>query len=162
MQSRFSQHTLIMCSSRRFSDFERILAVRQSLLRSARQRSQANEIGAGLAEAVSIDAARLERQLLLRLSQGAREQGKLQTAMGAVTLAQHLDHEQLQPDQWQASGQGSRFLSEAVSEEFANVLWAQGEHVIAIQALEEVVNRSKEAGKNETARHALSLAQLVS
>lgn len=66
-------------------------------------------------------AAVVERACLLRLSQLARASGHLQTSMNNITLAQTLVEE------------GQR--SYEVEEEFAHVLWSQGEHKTAIDLL---------------------------
>lgn len=58
----------------------------------------------------------------MRLSELSRLGGHLQTSMNAITLAQNLLEV------------GER--SDDVEEEFANVLWSQGEHKTAIDLLE--------------------------
>ncbi|PWN51878.1 hypothetical protein IE53DRAFT_31757 [Violaceomyces palustris] len=114
-----------------FESFERVLAVRQSILRSGRIRMQAGEIG-DIMSPVAEDLARIERGLLLQLSEGARRQGKLQTSINAVTQAQQLQSV-------------LRDGSNLVSEEFACVLWDQGEHAIAIRALEAIISMNQAA-----------------
>lgn len=93
-------------------------------------------------------AIELEQTLLLSLSRGARRHDKLQASVNAVTIAQHLESE--------------LDSSDAVAEEFASVLWMQGEHAIAIQALNDVLARRARGGSQGNSAHSASvLARLV-
>lgn len=125
--------------------------VRQSVLQSERQRHELDQIG-DMVDAATLDATRLERSLLLRLSSGARLQGKLQNSINAVTLAQCLD-EHL----------GSNSDSHLVTEEFANVLWEQGHQAIAIQALSGLQSEfASSKSRSASGRMPAVLATLVS
>lgn len=130
--------------------------VRQSILQSERQRYELDQIG-DMADPITLDATRVERALLLRLSSGARSQGRLQNSINAVTLAQRLDDHL-----------GSNNDSALVTEEFANVLWEQGHHAIAIQALTSLQSQfaspaaQSRAASDRNSRTPAVLATLVS
>lgn len=89
---------------------------------------------------LSVQSINAECDCLLLLSRTARHGGRIQVAMNAVTTAQRLV---------EVGERGT-----AVLEEFANVLWSQGEQTTAIALL----NRSYPAGSE---RPATVLAQLV-
>lgn len=102
---------------------EHIVATRMSLLAAVRQRAQRAQIGDRPTSFTSSVAA-LEKQCLVSVSAAARDAGALQIALNAVVRAQRLD--------------GSE-KSSSVAQEFANVLWAKGEHKLAIEFLREIV-----------------------
>lgn len=86
-------------------------------------------------------ATQLELSCLLTLSQAARQKGKLQASMNAVTAAFNL----LEPGE----------SAHTVEEEFAEVLWAQREHSTAISLLRAIETTTSDG-------QALLLAKLVS
>ncbi|CAO1638465.1 unnamed protein product [Sympodiomycopsis kandeliae] len=106
-------------------DYECLQMVRQSLLHAERQKAQGDQIG-DMMESSTIDLVNMESDLFLRVSKMARTQDRTQLAMNAITTAERL---------LKQLPEGP--LSRNVLAEFASVLWAQGEHVIAIQALQE-------------------------
>ena len=110
----------------RFETMENIIATRMSLLSGVRQRAQRAQIG-DKPTPFTASLASLERQCLVRVSAAARDAGALQTALNAVVRAQHLE------------GSGSE-KSSAVGQEFAHVLWAKGEHKLAIEFMREIVS----------------------
>ena len=57
----------------------------------------------------------IEKQCLIRISEAARESHNLQVALNSAIRAQKLE----------------RSPSALVSQEFASVLWVQGEHKVA-------------------------------
>ncbi|PWN20280.1 hypothetical protein BCV69DRAFT_283157 [Microstroma glucosiphilum] len=133
-----------------FADCERILTVRQSLLRAERNVAQADQIGDLIDTSVQ-SALQLEGTLLLRLSKAARKRDRFQTAMNAVTMADKLN------TQLAESAQLSGLYPE-----FASVLWSQGEHAIAMQALQDCLTAmpTKPKDPQERARRAILMAQL--
>lgn len=76
--------------------------------------------------------------------------------MGAVTLAQPLS------DAFLGIADRETQARALVTEEFASVLWAQGEHAIAIQALEEHIQLDPPGGVEAEIQRAMVLAKLVS
>lgn len=123
------------------------MATRISLLRSARQKEQREQIG----DMVSPFAQSLidtELRCLLRLSEAAREAGRPQVALNSVIRAQKL-----------ASQMGFE-----VSQEFANVLWITREPKIAVQYLRDLSHTAVAQDPNDvegTLRKALLLTRLV-
>jgi serine-protein kinase ATM len=65
----------------------------------------------------------IEKQCLTRISEAARGSHNLQVALNSVIRAQKLE----------------RSPSALVSQEFANVLWAQREHKVAVQFLKDLI-----------------------
>lgn len=106
-----------------------------------RSHQQVNQIGDTDVSPQYIQATKLELSCLLALSQAARQKGKLQASMNAVTSAFNL----LEPGD----------SATHVEVEFAEVLWAQREHSTAISLLK--ANEAK-----ATDGQALLLAKLVS
>ncbi|KAF9454347.1 hypothetical protein P691DRAFT_788809 [Macrolepiota fuliginosa MF-IS2] len=131
-----------------FSDLENIMTTRVSLLRSARQKEERQQIGnmvtplvRGLKEA--------ERRCLIRLSQAARDANRVQIALNSVMRAQKLDTQ----------------LSVETAEEYANVLWEQKEQQAAIQYLQSVIgplDSSQDHDAQKTTHRALLRARLGS
>ena len=91
----------------------------------------------------------IEKQCLTRISETARESHNLQIALNSVIRAQKLE----------------RSPTALVSQEFANVLWDQGEHKVAVQFLKDLICLHFPDKKSETTRDytqkALLLARLV-
>ena len=135
-------------SSSSFPALEDIVATRISLLRSARQKEQRQQIGTALTPFIS-GLMDIEKQCLTRISEAARESHNLQIALNSVIRAQKLE----------------RFPTALVSQEFANVLWDQREHKVAVQFLKDLVHLHFPDIKSETTRDhaqkALLLARLV-
>jgi ataxia telangiectasia mutated family protein len=92
----------------------------------------------------------IEKQCLTRISEGARESHNLQIALNSVIRAQKLE----------------RSPTASVSQEFANVLWDQREHKVAVQFLKDLIrlhfpdNIKSEIPRDHTQK-ALLLARLV-
>ncbi|GAA6010816.1 hypothetical protein JCM10207_005857 [Rhodosporidiobolus poonsookiae] len=110
-----------------FQQAERVLSSRISVLRGIRTREHVEQVGEAFASELYNDATTAERACLVELSRVARRSNQLQAAFNAVTLAHTLVED----------GKGFD-----VDEELANVLWAQGEHTIAIKLLGEVLKQS--------------------
>lgn len=131
-------------------DYEAIQSVRRSILRAERRKAQIDQIG-DMMDSSTADGVTLESRLLLETSKMARKHDQAQTAMNAITVAERL------------SGQLSNArLHSEVTTELASVLWAQGEHAIAIQALEEQLAHTTTSAKSprEDNRRAFLLAQM--
>ncbi|GAC98161.1 potential phosphatidylinositol kinase [Pseudozyma hubeiensis SY62] len=109
-----------------FERAEAILNTQQSLLQIARQRLQSTQIGDVL-DGPAEEIARVERLLLVRLSQQAREHKKLQKAINATARAEKIEL---------LLGDGANLARE----EFAAVLWDQKEHSPAMQLLSQIVD----------------------
>lgn len=131
-----------------FPALENIVATRISLLRSARQKEQRQQVGATLTPLIS-GIMDIEKQCLARISEAARESHNLQIALNSVIRAQKLE----------------RSPTALVSQEFANVLWDQREHKVAVQFLKDLIHLHFPDIKSETPRDhtqkALLLARLV-
>jgi serine-protein kinase ATM len=124
------------------------VATRISLLRSARQKEQRQQIGTAPTPLIS-NLMDIEKRCLTRISEAARESHNLQVALNSVIRAQKLE----------------RSPSALVSQEFANVLWAQKEHKVAVQFLKDLIRLHFPDIKSESAQDhiqkALLLARLV-
>lgn len=102
-----------------FTNAEKLSATRVSLIRSARAREKQNLLG-DLVSTQSEGLAKLEISSQLDLCELARKDGKLQAAVNAITAVRQLES-------------GLATPSNAAQDEFSEVLWAQGEHALAIQ-----------------------------
>jgi len=130
-----------------FLDLEPIMATRISLLHSVRQKEERQQIG-NMTTSFTNDLKELEKRCLIRLSQAARGANQVQIALNSIMRAHKL-YPQSSPE---------------VSEEFANVLWEQGEQAIAIQYLQKVVDpldQSQNCDVQMTTYRALFRARLV-
>ena len=131
-----------------FPALENIVATRISLLRSARHKEQRQQVGTTLTPFIS-GLMDIEKQCLIRISEAARESHNLQIALNSVIRAQKLE----------------RAPTALVSQEFANVLWDQREHKVAVQFLKDLIRLQFPDIKSETPRDhtqkALLLARLV-
>jgi ataxia telangiectasia mutated family protein len=135
---------------RRFEDAEKILSTRIALLRSIRQRESAEQFLDEPSQ-LYLDATAIEEACLLGLSQRARAEEHLEVAFNCVTLAQGLDLPR-------EDGLASR---PQVTEEYANILWAKGEHAVAIEALRGLLEGVKDDAKLRASGRARLLASLV-
>ena len=131
-----------------FPALENIMATRISLLRSARHKEQRQQIGTTLTPFIS-GLMNIEKQCLTRISEAARGSHNLQIALNSVIRAQKLENSP----------------TALVSQEFANVLWDQREHKVAVQFLKDLIPLHFPDVKSETPRDhtqkALLLARLV-
>ena len=118
----------------RFEALENLVATRMSLLSAVRQRAKRAQIGDRPTPFIAA-LATLERRCLVRLSTAARDAGALQIAVNAIVRAQRLNTEE----------------DSSVAQEFANVLWAKGEHKLAIECLREIVDRLSAKTNDEAA-----------
>lgn len=105
----------------RFSDIEKITAVRTSLLDTV---SVAQLLGGSGVDSDVVNTVRVESQL--QLSARARQAGQLQVSINATTFAQKLSE--------------GLPLSPDVSREFASVLWLREEHGLAIELLRRLLS----------------------
>ena len=104
-----------------FATTERLISVRRSLIASARERESQYVIG-DLTTPKMDTLIGLEKSCLLHLSRLARENGDIQAANNAITAVRHMER-----GTW----------SDPVEDEFGQVLWAQHEHALSIQHMEQ-------------------------
>lgn len=124
------------------------MATRIALVRSVRQREERQQIG-NMVSPFILGLKNVEKLCLIRLSEAARRAGQIQIALNSVMRAQHLD----------------TVSSSEVSEEFANVLWLQREEKLAVQYLQDVLNKLGTDAREDapsTLRKASLLARLGS
>ena len=133
----------------RFSDLENIIATRISLLHSALQREQRDQIGDMQSDLTRV-LLQVERRCLLQLSEASREANQAQVALNSILRALRLD-------------EAPAF---EIQQEFANVLWLQHERKYAVDCLREEVQRQRRGTSREDddrkVQDALALAKLVS
>ncbi|GMK57115.1 hypothetical protein CspeluHIS016_0309550 [Cutaneotrichosporon spelunceum] len=136
-----------------FKSAERLSATRLSLIRSARVRESKNLFG----DLVSLQAEglmKMESQCQLHMSRLARKEGNLQAAVNAITAVRTLE-------------QSVGSLSESAQDEFSQVLWAQGEHSLAINHVGSILtplqlmvdDKGRKGLPTVTARHAALLSR---
>ncbi|KAH9940832.1 uncharacterized protein BXZ73DRAFT_98663 [Epithele typhae] len=101
-----------------FGNMEAIMATRISLIRSARQKEQRNQIG-DLVSPFCASLIDLEKSSLLCLSERSRSMGQAQFALNSILKAQTLE-------------QGP---TSQTSQEFSDVLWLMKEPKLAIKSL---------------------------
>lgn len=121
-----------------------MLATRISLLRSARDREQRNQIGS-MTSSYLRNLIKCETDCLLELSRAARETGHPQIAINAVVRAQKLN--------------GHTHFDVAC--EFANVLWETKEPKIATEFLKNLLTRSNESQTGWSAQRCILLGRMV-
>ncbi|THH32523.1 hypothetical protein EUX98_g1663 [Antrodiella citrinella] len=130
-----------------FHDLEAIVAVRVSLLRSALQKEQREQIGDMLSP-LSQTLRKAQTACLLRLSQAARDANQTQIAMNSIVRAQQLSTEN----------------TFDVSEEFSEVIWLMKEPKLAVQYLGQLLGyrlgSSPPSKAVESMRTASTLAKL--
>ena len=102
-----------------FSDLENIIATRISLVRSIRTKEERQQIGT-LTAPFTQALIEIEKKCFIRLSCAARVADQVQIALNSVVRAQRLE----------------KAPSFAVFEEFASVLWSQGEEKSAVEYLD--------------------------
>jgi ataxia telangiectasia mutated family protein len=131
-----------------FSDLELIMATRVSLLHSARQKEERQQIGT-LVTPLAHGLREIEKRCLVRLSLAARNDNHVQIALNSIMRAQQLCKEP----------------SIDVAEEYASVLWEQKEQGAAIQYLQSIIqplDQMQERDAQQVIYHALLKARLVS
>jgi serine-protein kinase ATM len=123
------------------------MSTRLTLLRSARQRIQRDQIGT-LVSPIAQRYLDAERNMLLRVAEAARESHKLQIALNAVIRAQSLESQ----------------ANAAITQALSAVLWSLEEQKIAIQSLRQLVlpEGSTQTQTESSVPQALVLARLVS
>jgi ataxia telangiectasia mutated family protein len=132
----------------RFTDLERILATRASLIRSVRRKEERERIG-DMITPFNSSLLELEKRCLVRLSVAARKSNKLQVALNSIVKARRLEG----------------VSTHEVSQEFANVLWLQKEQKLAVQFLKDLLFQQSKAlsvGPEPAIERALSMVRLVS
>ncbi|ORX39340.1 hypothetical protein BD324DRAFT_619326 [Kockovaella imperatae] len=111
-------------SSFSFSLTQRLLAVRRSMIVGGEDREKHNVIGD--ITTTRLDVLRsIDRSCLLHQSRMARENGDIQAANNAVTAARLVEGDH---------------RTDLLEDEFGQVLWAQKEHALSIQHLEQRLN----------------------
>lgn len=111
-------------SSFKFDNVEQLSATRLSVIQSARARESKNLMG-DLMSVQSEGLANLEIACQLRLSQLSRKDDNLQAAVNAMVAVRQLEGMVPQLPHSQ--------------DEFGEILWAQGEHSLAIQYVEGIM-----------------------
>ena len=134
----------------RFLDLEKIIATRNSLSSSVRQREKQDRIGDMKLKFTTM-LMDLEKKSLIQLSQAARSVNRKQIALNSILRAQKLEDE----------------ATFDIVNEFSHVLWQQGEQKVAIQQLLSFVDkdpafRSRTNDIYDNLRKAETLVQLVS
>jgi ataxia telangiectasia mutated family protein len=122
------------------------MATRRSLIAASRSREAPQVFGDLHTPRLTL-LNTLDVKALLRTGQLARAEGNIQASINALVAATKLDT-------------STEIESEAVQDEFAQVLWAQNEHMLAIQHVDERVKRVRKAG-NAGGRLAVLLGQMV-
>jgi ataxia telangiectasia mutated family protein len=125
---------------------ERLSATRLSLLRAAHARESKYLLG-DMTTVQTETITDLQKTLHLQLGRLARKDGKLQASINAITAVQNLE-----------LGTAG---SDDANDEFGHVLWAQKEHALAIQHLEQMTGVIP-PGQQVNGRLAMLLAQTVS
>lgn len=128
-----------------FADAEKIFATRRSLLTAARERESQNLFGDLGSPRIDFLIS-LEARCLLRLGEVARSEGNTQASINALCALKKLNNG----------------LSDDVQEEFGQVLWAQGEHILAIRHLEGRVKVLKASKDKSGSKMAILLSRMVS
>ncbi|KIJ20941.1 hypothetical protein PAXINDRAFT_125515 [Paxillus involutus ATCC 200175] len=131
-----------------FTDLERILATRASLIRSVRRKEERERIG-DMITPFNSSLLELEKRCLVRLSVAARKSNKLQVALNSIVKARRLEG----------------VSTHEVSQEFANVLWLQKEQKLAVQFLKDLLFQQSKAlsvGPEPAIERALSMVRLGS
>ncbi|KAH8103969.1 hypothetical protein BXZ70DRAFT_923785 [Cristinia sonorae] len=126
-----------------FHDLEAMMAVRVSLLRSALQKEQREQIG-DMRTPLAETLMDVQTSCLLRLSQAAREANQPQIALNSVIKAQQL------------SAQDNLDVSEELSE----VLWLQREPKLSVQYLRKLLGDKLGVDSAGDMRTASALARL--
>lgn len=103
---------------------EAIMATRISLLGAVRHREQRRQVGT-LTTPFLTRLLDVEKECFLRISEAARESQHMQIALNSVIRARSLD----------------RDSNPQLSLEYANVLWLQKEHKLAVQYLKDLNQR---------------------
>ncbi|WWC73055.1 uncharacterized protein I206_107020 [Kwoniella pini CBS 10737] len=111
-----------------FTDAERLIATRLSLLRSGRQREEQNMLGDMLSPKAELLVS-LEKKCHLRLAELAKEDDNIQASVNAITAVQQLEM--------------GRTASDEAQDAFSHVLWAQHEHGLAIQHAQDLTEEVK-------------------
>lgn len=128
-----------------YSVAERVSATRLSLLRAAHARESRYLLG-DMTTKQTETITDLQKALHLHLGRLARTNGKLQASINAITAVQNLER-------------GTADSDEA-NDEFGHVLWAQKEHALAIQHLEQM-SAAITSNQKANGRLAVLLAQTV-
>jgi len=129
--------------ARRYADLEPVLATRISLIHSAQSRFGRAQIG-NMRTPFMDALMNAEKQCLLHIARSAREASLPQIALKCVTRARYLE--------------GTDRLSFDTSNEFGHVLWAHSEEKLAIETVDQLLQRSEDISP---IAQALSLSQQV-
>ena len=122
---------------------EKLVAIRRSLIASARERESNSIIGDLTTPQLDV-LQNLEKRNLLHVSRTARVINNLQAANNATTIIRRIENGD---------------LSHEAEDEFGQVLWAQKEHALSIQHLEQRIEAIHgKSGK----QYAILRGQLVS
>ena len=123
------------------------MATRRSLISAAKERESQNVLGDLVSPKTSTLVA-LEIRCLLRLGEMARTECNVQAAINALVAAQYLER--------------GNAPSDPVQDEFSQVLWAQQEHSLAIQHVEERMKPLRSSKDNVGGRLTVLLSRVVS
>ena len=131
-----------------FASAENLIAVRRSLLSAAQDRESKHLFG-DLSTPQMETLLRSESHCLLDLSRLARKDGNLQASINAMVAI--------------LSQKASGGMSDLAEDEFGHVLWAQQEHALAIQHVEERMGNISAAGGPSSGKQlAVLLGRIVS
>lgn len=128
----------------RFDDYESLVATRLSLLRANIHKNRALQIGNIDSDATKrlLDS---EQELLISLSEAARDSQKSQIALNSITRANN----------------GARKNDFGFAQEFASVMWAQQEQKMAVEFLKQFLSRPDDKRKRSS-KDIVPTAQLLS
>lgn len=130
-----------------FTDAERIMATRRSLIIATKEREKQTLFGDMATPRLEM-LCHLEMQCLLRVGEMARRENNIQASINALVAVQQLERD-------------NGTMTDAVQDEFSQVLWGQGEHMLAIRHVESQIKRVKGI-KEASSRSAILLSRLVS
>ncbi|KAK0550249.1 Serine/threonine-protein kinase tel1 [Tilletia horrida] len=132
-----------------YDDMEQICAVRHAIISMHRQKLVSEQIG-DLRHSALGQVVDLETSVLLNSSRCARKYNNSQKALTAVTLAQEV--QTFCPETLNAL---------AIMDEYASVLWDEGNHSMALKALQQYQTCVDSAGPtpDRADKHALVLAR---
>jgi ataxia telangiectasia mutated family protein len=128
-----------------FADAQKIFATRRSLISAAREREAQTlfgDLGSPRLEFLN----KLEMKCLLRLGQMARAEGNEEAAIDTLCALRKLD----------------RGMSAELQEELGELLWAQGEQLLAVQHLKTLQRASRSDRHLDRSKEAVILSRMVS
>ncbi|KAG8777342.1 Serine/threonine-protein kinase tel1, partial [Ceratobasidium sp. 428] len=126
-----------------FDDYECLVATRLSLLRASIHKNRALQIGNLDSDSTKL-LLKVERDLLIQLSEAARNSQRSQIALNSITRADN----------------GTIQTESNYAQEFASVMWSQQEQKMAVEFLKQFLARHSD--KREQPHDIVPTAQLLS